>query len=318
MNAPRSVDRSASPGGRDNSLAQIRSLLTLSFGQKPANGSPEWDYFALRHLQCESLETIIRKLADGDSEYQAKYSFELRIQLVLGVLQALAYAHEGGVVHRNLRPACVMVGRQGEVVVMDRALDEVVAGIGAAIEGQGGTGEELARKYVTQAATLIGMAAYMSPEQARGETDKIDARSDLYSAVVLLHELMGLKHYLSDQRSAQAMLRAITSEPVTFSSLLAMRYPDEKPKREILHLVAKGLSKDPARRFQTASELINALYEILEGRFLVMCHLTFTRRVLREVDRGLDRAPRLGLMTLLGLWALIVFALVQLVRMAIT
>jgi serine/threonine-protein kinase len=171
--------------------------------------------------------------------------------------------------------------------------------------------------FATRVGSLIGTPAYMAPEQARGETDKLDARSDLYSTIVLLHELMGLTHYLDGKPTVEAMLASIVGEEVTFFKLLGLKYPHGMPTAELIHVIFKGLSKDPAKRFQSAAELIGLLNGILEGKVAVQCHITFAKRSFRQMGRLVDRAPYIGFATLMGISALVVFALVQLVRMAI-
>src|SRR5262249_52040558 len=155
--------------------------------------------------------------AAGDQAYLRRYSIEVRIQLFLGLLHALEYAHTQGIVHRDIKPANVMVGRFGEVVLMDwgvakplAARRDAAAGADAAIAGS--SDDARARMFTTRVGSLIGTPAYMSPEQARGDNANVDARSDLYSAIVLLHELLGLQHCLHDKETLEAMFASIAGE----------------------------------------------------------------------------------------------------------
>src|SRR6185312_9441186 len=84
-------------------------------------------FFVMKYVEGETLESIIDKLAAGDPAYLAKYSVEVRIELFLGILHALEYAHAQGVVHRDIKPANVMVGRYGEVVLMDWGISKPIA-----------------------------------------------------------------------------------------------------------------------------------------------------------------------------------------------
>jgi serine/threonine-protein kinase len=81
--------------------------------------------------------------------------------------------------------------------------------------------------------------------------------------------------------------------------------------------MAKGLKKDPAQRFQSAGELISELQAILEGKVRVQCHMTLTKRVYRELGRLADRAPWVGFATLIAVAACVVFAGVEVVRLAL-
>src|SRR5262249_39569657 len=107
--------------------------------------------------------------------------------------QAVAYAHAHGVIHRDLKPANVMVGAFGEVQLMDWGLAQVLAGQPhRSGDGPPATGptevrprHEGAAQY-TQAGRVLGTPAYMSPEQASGAIDQVDARSDVFGLGALL------------------------------------------------------------------------------------------------------------------------------------
>jgi len=277
-------------------------------------------FFVMKYVEGETLESIIDKLAAGDPAYVARYSIEVRIQLFLGILHALEYAHEQGIVHRDVKPANVMVGRYGEVVLMDWGIARPVAAARdpattaeARIAGEG----ERVRMYATRVGSLVGTPAYMSPEQASGANDRVDARSDLYSAMVLFHELVGLRHYLADKQTMEDLLAAVVAQDFSFFQLLGMKYPrGQVPPGELVHLFVKGLAKAPDERFQSAGELIHALNGILEGSVRIQCHITFTKRMYRELGRLTDRAPFLAFFVLLGLLGAVGFTAVQLARMA--
>ena len=169
-----------------------------------------------------------------------------------------------------------------------------------------------ARLFTTRIGSIIGTPAYMSPEQVRGE--RIDARSDLYSAAVVFHELLGHEHYFSDRQTLDGMLDAIKSEEVGFVKLLTI---GQVPPAELIHVLRKGLQKDPAQRFQSAADVIARLHAVLEGHAPVQCHFTLTKRVFREMGRLVDRSPFVAMFALIGICAAIVFSVVHLVRLAI-
>src|SRR5262249_60463772 len=112
-------------------------------------------YFVMKYVEGETLESIIEKLAAGDPAYVRTYSYERRIEIFLGLLHALEYAHSHGVVHRDVKPANVMVGRYGEVVLMDWGIakplaskrDPAAAASGVLTAGE--EGEERRRMYAT-------------------------------------------------------------------------------------------------------------------------------------------------------------------------
>ena len=281
-------------------------------------------FFVMKYVEGETLESIIKKLSAGDPDYHRRYTFELRIEIFIAVLQALAYAHAHGVVHRDVKPANVMVGHYGEVVLMDWGIAKPVAARHDFAKDAAGTiGEpvstERGRMYATCVGSLIGTPAYMSPEQARGDNDIIDARSDLYSAAVLFHELLTLKHYFEDKTTTDDLLLAVIDEIVpNYRLLAAAEVQEERPPVELGYFLQRGLAKDPAQRFQSAEEMIEGLQEILEGKLHVQCHVTFTKRLLREIARMVDKRPNVVFMALLGVVAGLLFAGFTLLRMVVT
>ena len=281
-------------------------------------------FFVMKYVEGETLESVIAKLKAGDKEYERKYSFEQRIEVFLGILHALEFAHANGVVHRDLKPANVMIGRYGEIILMDWGISKPLAQArDAASSAAGelavdGDDKDKARLFATRVGSLIGTPAYMSPEQARGDIAKIDERSDLYSAVVLFHELVSLQHYLHDKQTLEQMLHSCVHEEFGFMKILGLHGSTQgPPPGELIHFTHKGLSKDPAKRFQSAAEMIQRLQEILAGEVKVQCHITFTKSTFRRFGRLVDRKPHLALMALLCMFAGVIFSAVTIVRMVV-
>jgi serine/threonine-protein kinase len=178
--------------------------------------------------------------------------------------------------------------------------------------GQEGGRERL---LATRAGAYVGTPSYMAPEQALGKNHELDPRSDLYSATVLLHELVTLRHYLGERPSVEATLAAIVGEEVSVRHLFGERHPHQAPPpAELLYTLAKGLQKDPAKRFQTAGEMIDELQDVLEGRAAIRCEVTFTKRMLREMARFVDRHPGLAVLAMVAVAASVLFTGVSLVQ----
>ncbi len=259
-------------------------------------------YFVMKHVEGETLETIIEKLAAGDPAYQAKYTSTVRTDIFIALLRALEFAHAHGYVHRDIKPANVMVGPFGEVVLMDwgvakrKAAEEKVDAAPAEDASQ----SVRERLFTTRRGAIVGTPAYMSPEQARGDVDAIDERSDVYCASVLFHELITLRHYLGDRESLPAMLAAIQHETVDVIQGLAPHPANGPAPAEYLHVVRRGIEKDPGARFQSVGEMIDELQAALDGRCKVQCPVTLTKRVTRELGRFVDRNPRAGMSLFFG------------------
>lgn len=264
-------------------------------------------FFVMKYVEGETLEQIIDQLRAKNPDYLRRYTIEARVELFMGILHALQYAHAHGIVHRDLKPANVMVGKFGEVVLMDWGIAKPLknkrefSADGTKEEPGADTMTAKARMFTTRHGSLLGTPAYMAPEQARGRIDLIDERSDLYSAVVLLHELLGLKHYLHDKQSVTSMLTGVLEESAEPATQIPFFHdaPLGAPPVEYLYICNRGLQKDPKDRFQSVAELEEALQAAIEGRFQVHCHVGMTKRMAREFGRFVDRKPQVAFMTLI-------------------
>ncbi len=167
---------------------------------------------------------------------------ERSLEIIDGVLRALEYSHQAGIVHRDIKPGNVMVTRNGDIKVMD-------FGIARAMSD--------AQATMTQTAQVIGTAQYLSPEQARG--DRVDARSDLYSAGCLLYELLtGRPPFTGDSPVAIAY-QHVRENPIPPSRI----DPDIPLWADAI--VLKAMAKNPADRYQSAAEMRADLQRAASG-----------------------------------------------------
>jgi serine/threonine protein kinase len=165
------------------------------------------------------------------------------LEVTADVCSALEVAHAAGMVHRDIKPGNVMLTSRGEVKVMD-------FGIARAAAGNEST--------MTQTASVIGTAAYLSPEQARGE--HVDARSDLYSTGCLLYELItGAPPFVGDSPVAVAY-QHVREDPVPPSD-----YDPSLPV-DVDAVVLKAMAKNPANRYQSADEMREDLLRAVAGQ----------------------------------------------------
>jgi tRNA A-37 threonylcarbamoyl transferase component Bud32/tetratricopeptide (TPR) repeat protein len=178
--------------------------------------------------------------------FDAKERFELKESVhIMGELcDALHFAHEAGIVHRDIKPANVMIDSQGRVKLTDFGVARIAD-------------PDRTVTDKTQAGTVVGTPAYMSPEQVNGGT--LDRRSDIFSAGVILYEfLCGAKPFTGGGAWAIAK-KILTEEPPPPSSLNPALSP------LIDAVVAKALAKVPADRYQTARQFGFALQRAYEG-----------------------------------------------------
>src|ERR1017187_864081 len=192
-------------------------------------------YIVMEYVDGQTLRDLLR---DGRRLLPKR-----ALEIVGGVLRALDYSHRHGIVHRDIKPANIMLTRAGEVKVMD-------FGIARSLTGSQVT--------ITQTSQVIGTAQYLSPEQARGE--RVDARSDLYSAGCLLYELLtGRPPFTGDspvaiiyQHVGQAPKPPSTYQPDLSADLDAV----------VLH----ALVKDRDGRYQDAAQFRSDLAAARRGQ----------------------------------------------------
>ncbi|MDQ5870973.1 MAG: serine/threonine-protein kinase [Acidobacteriota bacterium] len=208
------------------------------YGLEEADGSP---YLV---MECVEGETLSARLAAGPLPVED--ALAVAVQIAAGV----AAAHEAGVIHRDLKPANVMVRPDGSVKVLD-------LGLARSVEASA-TGDPSLSPTVTSGATgtgvILGTAAYMSPEQARGRP--VDKRTDVFSFGCVLYEcLTGQRAFPGDtvSDSLAAILRA---EP-DWDAL-----PANTPVA-IRRLLARALRKDPKRRLQDMADTRNELEDAI-------------------------------------------------------
>jgi len=243
----------------------------------------------LAHLEHPNLAPVhdVGTLPDGRVYYVMKYVRGERLdawvarrppravalRLFVKVCEAVAFAHAHAIVHRDLKPENIMVGAFGEALVLDWGVAKRLAGTPVAACTLAAPGVALSGGPVAPGATpaagipagsptaagaLIGTPAWMAPEQARGEIDRIDARTDVHALGALLHFLLaGTAPFAGTGEAARA--RVIGEAPPRLVDLVPGL---PKPLGAI---AARAMAKEPAERYATARELGADVEAFLDG-----------------------------------------------------
>lgn len=193
--------------------------------------------------QTDDLAYIVMEFVDGRTLKSLLDSGERLVpaeivRIMTALLSGLQYSHEHGVVHRDIKPANIILTPQGGVKIADFGI--------ARIESSN----------MTQTGTLLGTPAYMSPEQFMGHT--VDGRTDLYSAGIVLYQLLTGERPFDGSISA-IMHKALTVEPPPPSRVSAVTPQALDP------VVAKALAKRPEDRFANADAFSKALHQAFAG-----------------------------------------------------
>ena len=188
--------------------------------------------------EADSIHFMATEFVDGETLRQRMLGTELSVGELAGIAvqiaSALRAAHQAGIVHRDIKPENIMLRSDGVVKVLDFGLAKLAGGGNSEIES----------------GLIMGTTAYMSPEQARGET--IDARSDVWSLGVVIYEMITGRVPFTGETHRQVLQEINQNEPPTLNGNTAV-------PEELKQIVLKALSKDAAKRYDDATAMANEL-----------------------------------------------------------
>ena len=180
-------------------------------------------FYCMKYVEGQTLD-----------QYVASRSLRDRLQLLQRVAEPLAFAHARGIIHRDLKPGNIMIGAFGEVLVMDWGLAKITGNKPG--EASAGLNEGTSGAKSTGHGSVLGTPGYMAPEQARGELQSIDARTDVFALGALLNFMIGDR--ASERSSVPKVLVAICR---------------------------KAMAAEIAARYTSVSEIASDIEKYLEG-----------------------------------------------------
>lgn len=221
----------------------IITIFDIDTGQ--IDGQPV-DFIAMEYVDGKTLDRLIGrkglKLADA-------------LRYAIQIADGLAAAHEAGIVHRDLKPANVIVNESGEIKILDFGLAKLTEieepDVFAVTQSV-----HVDAALRTEAGTIIGTVAYMSPEQADGHT--VDARSDIFAFGAVLYEMVTGKRAFSGNSKLSTLASVLHSEPVP------LRQIGPSIPQDIERIIGRCLRKDPQRRWQSMADVKVALEDVLD------------------------------------------------------
>lgn len=214
------------------SAAKLQSPYIVSIYDWGLDADDETYYIVMEFLKGTDLKTAIQERGAINQRKAAEIGSQ--------VAQALQVAHDGGIIHRDIKPQNIMIQPDGNIKVMD---------FGIARAGDAG---------LSQTATVLGTAHYISPEQAQGK--ELTGLSDVYSLGIVLYEATTGRLPFEGTDSVSVAVKQVNEMPPAPRSI----NPDIDPVLEAI--IMKAMAKDPAQRFASAEDMRQALIDYLAGR----------------------------------------------------
>jgi serine/threonine-protein kinase len=233
--AQRFIDEARVTGALDHpNIVPLHDLLT----DDPLRAS-----YTMKLVAGETLTEKIGK-------QKSRRDVEQILETIISVCNAMSFAHSRGIVHRDLKPDNIMVGDFGEVYVMDWGC--------ALVKGD----RSLVDTAPDEDGTVIGTVQYMAPEQARGDVSATDARTDVFALGAILYKaLTGKAPYLGPLETTLKAAERGNYRPIDdHAGGVAVM-----PPPQLTRIVKKAMAYDPARRYQSAADLAEALRGFLRS-----------------------------------------------------
>jgi serine/threonine protein kinase len=253
-------------------------------------------YYTMQYVKGEPLRTTIRHLRGGDVETHRRWPFQKRAQALVDLCHALAFAHQRGVLHRDVKPANILVTDKGELVLTDWGIS---VRYNSSTEPPGTTDG------------FVGTAGYVAPEALLHGT--YSAQSEVFSFGIVMYQLLCFTHPFETEAQTdrnEATLAQTAVAPDTHVVPVQGRVP-----RELAYICMRCLDKEPKSRYGSMEEVATALELYLHGLAPVVCVQTGLKRALYGLIRLADDR---GTVLIVGLCLVVVVPLASVLAWWIT
>ena len=267
-------------------------------------------YFTMKKLRGRDLSDILDRIAENDAATIQKYPIPEILQVLVKCAQCLSFAHNQGVIHRDMKPANIMIGDYGEIMVLDWGLAKVSnLRDDDEVDQLIRSGQQTIPGRLTGRGDVQGTPFYMSPEQAV-ETGNVDERSDIFNMGVILFEVLTGQSFMSG-RNFREIRKKLTDDPPRSPRTAA---PERKISPQLNAICVKAIQVNPDDRYQKMALFEQDLRAALNGQPVSVCPESTMSRLLKSGNQQII-SPIAVLWMLVG--ALLVIA-AQLLFLAVS
>ena len=237
----------------------------------------------MRYIQGRTLFEIIELLKSSCEETHKEFTWTRRVQIIQQICDAIDFAHSKGIVHCDLKPANIMIGSFGELIVMDWGVavlaDKTISKNNPKIT---------APQSPELTDTIMGTPSYISPESCRN--NNVTYSRDIFAIGVIMYELLSLNQPFR-RKTVEDTISAINN----YKPKALYDFDNEGQNTipvELHHICFKAIRKDPQSRYQSCGELKSDLQLYLSGRFPMKCPSTALKRMSLSLSHFIDDHPK--------------------------
>ena len=240
--------------------------------------------YAMKLIDGITLKALLQetmKQYDEKGEPDEHHTLHARLEHFLKVCDAMHYAHRKGVIHRDLKPLNIMVGPYNEVYVMDWGIAKTIEVDKETFDDKT---EQVGSDHTdkndrTMIGQVMGTPAYMSPEQAQGENDTLDHRSDLYSLGLILYELVTFYRARSGKTVDEIMIKA--RQGILDPSPAYSKQADAQ--EQLMAIIKKATQYLPEGRYNTVAEFADDIRRFMHGEAIHARPESIRQKVMRWI-----------------------------------